>query len=100
MLHLAEQPFDPAPELSFQVGAVHDDDHRRRVEVVFAFQDQARRGQQRKGLAGALRMPDQPAAFGRRGAAFHDAVHRAALMLAQHRLPRLAVLDVEQDPVP
>ena len=100
LLHLAEQPFDPAPELSFQIGTVHDDDHRRRVEVVFAFQDQARRGQQRKRLAGALRMPDQPAAFGRRGAAFHDAVHRAALMLAQHRLPRLAVLDVEQNPVP
>ena len=40
LLHLAEQPLDPALELSFQLGAVDHEDHRRVLEPLLFFQDQ------------------------------------------------------------
>ena len=56
--------------------------------------------EQGEGLAGPLGVPDEAATFRWLGAAFHDAVNGAALMLAQHRLAGLSILDVEEDPVP
>ena len=99
LLHLAEQPLDPALQLAFELGAVDDEDHRRVLEALLVFEDQPRGGEQREGLARALRVPDQAARLGRIGAALDDRVDGAALVLAQHGLPRLAVLDVEQNPV-
>ena len=99
LLHLAEQPLDPALELSFKLRPVHDHDDRRRAEPVLALQDQARGSEQRKGFAGTLRMPDQPATSRRLLATLDDAVDRAALMLPEHRLSGFTVFDVEEDPV-
>jgi hypothetical protein len=44
-------------------------------------------------------MPSYAAILGRIGASLDDSVDGAALMLAQHGFLRLAVLDVEQNPV-
>ena len=99
LLHLAEQPLDPARKLALQLRAVHDDDHRRRAELVLAFQNQTGGGEEREGLAGPLGVPDEAPVLHRLGASLDDAVHGTALMLAQHGLPRLAVLDVEEYPV-
>src|SRR5579884_2150948 len=44
-------------------------------------------------------MPDKAAGRRRVGAAPDDLVDRAALVFAQHGLPRLAVLNIEEDPV-
>ena len=100
LLHLAEQPFDPTPELSFELHPVHDHDYRGGTEPILSFEDQASGGQQREGLAGALRVPDEPAPLRMRGATLDDAVDRAALVLAEHGFSRLAVLDVKENPVP
>ena len=99
LLHFAKQPFDPALELPFQLGAVHHHDHRRGAELLPAFQNQAGGGEQGEGLAGALGMPDEPALLLSLGAACDDGVDGAPLMLPKHRFPRLAVFDVEKDPV-
>ena len=99
LLHLAEQPLDPSLELSFEFRAVHYHDHRRIAELLLAFQDQPRGSEQGEGLAGALRVPDQPAPLLGLGATLDDQVDGVALVLAQHRLPCLTVFDVEQDPV-
>ena len=99
LLHLAEQPLHPLLELAFELGAVHHHDHGRVAEPLGALQDQPRGGEQGKGLARPLRVPDQAAPLGRLGAPFDDALHGAALVLAQHRLARFAVLHVEQNPV-
>ena len=100
LLHLAEQPLDPTLELSLKLGPVHDHHDRRRMKLFIALKDQSRGREQRKGLAGTLRMPDEPAALRRLGAAFHNTVDRTTLMLPEHRLSRLTVLDVEENPVP
>ena len=99
LLHLAQQPLDPALELSFQFHPVHHHDHCRRAELLLSFQDQARCGEQREGLAGALRMPDESPLLRRLQAALDDAVDCAALVLAQHAFPGLSVFDVKEDPV-
>ena len=85
--------------MPFKFRSVHDHYHRRRAELILAFQDQTSGGEQGEGLAGALGMPDESALFRRLGAALDDAVHGSALVLAQHGLLRLAVFNVEQDPV-
>ena len=99
LLHLAEQLLDPALELPFELGAVDDEDDGRVLEALLVFEDQPRGGQQGEGLARALRVPDEPALLCRVLAARDDLVDGDTLVLAQHRFPRFAVLDVEQDPV-
>ena len=61
LLHLAEQPLDPALQLPFELGAVDDQDHGRVLEPLLLLEDQPRRGQQGEGLARALRVPDEAA---------------------------------------
>ena len=99
LLHLAEQPVDPALELAFELGAVDDQDDGRVLEALLVLEDQAGGGEQSEGLARALRVPDEAALLVRVRAARDDLVDGDALMLAQDGLPRLAVLDVEEDPV-
>ena len=101
LLHLAEQPIHPAAQLPFEFRPVHDDDHRGFPEAFPRIgQDQPGGGQQREGLAGTLGVPDQAAFPVRVGAALDDPFRRLPLVLAQHGLPGLAVLDIEEDPVP
>ena len=82
LLHLTEQPLDPAFDLPFKFRSIHDHHDRRLTEPVFAFHDQARGNKERKRLTGTLRMPDEPTPFRRLRATIDDAVHRPALMLA------------------
>ena len=63
LLHLAEQPLDPAFDLSFKFRSIHDHHDRRLTEPVLAFHDQARGDKERKRLTGTLRMPDKPTPF-------------------------------------
>ena len=92
---LAKQSLDPALELALELDAVNHDDHSGVAETLFPFKDQARRGQKREGLSRTLRVPDQPAALRRLHAAGDDAVDGAALVLAQHGFPDLAIFDME-----
>ena len=82
LLHLAEQPLNPAVDLPFKFRSIHDHHDRWLTELVFAFHNQARGDKERKGLTGTLRMPDKPTPFRRLRATLDDAVHRPALMLA------------------
>src|SRR5690606_22438366 len=99
VLHLAEQALDPPLELTLELGAIDDEQHRRVLEALFVLKDEARRGEQREGLARALGVPDEATRLLRVGAAVDDSVDGALLVLPQHRLPGLAVLDVEENPV-
>ena len=100
LLHLAEQPIHPSPQLPLEFPPVHDHDDGRLREAAFpVFQDQPGGGQQREGLAGALRVPDETAGLAGIGAAIDDPVGGAPLVLTEDGLPRFAVLHIEEDPV-
>ena len=99
LLHFAEHALDPALQLPFELGPIDDEDHGGVLEALLLFEDQLRGREQRERLARALRVPDEAARLGRVGAARDDRVDGAPLMLPQDRFPRLAVLDVEQNPV-
>lgn len=99
LLHFAEQALDPALQLPFKLGAIDDEDHRRVLKLILPFEDQLGGGEQREGLTGALRVPDEAARLLRVSAARNDCVDGPALMLAQNGLSRLAVFHIEQNPM-
>src|SRR5579872_409709 len=82
LLHFAEQSFDPAFHLAFELGAVDNYDDSGVPEPLLLFENEPRRGEQRESLARALGMPDKTSILRGICTALQDRVDRAALMLA------------------
>ncbi len=85
--------------MAFKLGAIHHQDDGGILEARLVLKNQACCGKQGEGLSGALCVPDEPALLGLVLASLDDLVDGNALVLAQDGFPRLAVLDIEQDPV-